>query len=187
MSMETNYLVGQLLVAMPGIEDPTFEKSVIYMCAHTEEGAMGLCINRLEDAITFDDLLVQLEIDPGDAPPIEIHMGGPVQSGRGFVLHTTEYVQPTSLLVDDDVALTATVDVVEAIATGRGPQRCLMALGYSGWGPGQLEDEMVGNGWLTVPADPDIVFDLEHETKWSRALKKIGIDPMTLSARAGHA
>ncbi len=181
-------LVGQLLVAMPGMQDPRFAKTVIYMCAHNAEGAMGLVVNRIIESITFPDLLKQLGIEPvniGDK--INVHFGGPVETGRGFVLHSPDYRQDGTLIVAGTVALTATIDILRAIAAGGGPKRHLLALGYSGWGPGQLDGEIRANGWLTVPADDDLVFGPDQEVKWNQAMAKIGIDPRMLSVSAGSA
>ena len=182
------YLSGQLLVAMPGMEDPRFVKTVIYMCAHNEDGAMGLVINRAIESLTFPDLLEQLGIETvvPDAP-INIQFGGPVESGRGFVLHSSDYSQDVTMVVDNDVALTATIDILKAIAVGDGPRQRLLALGYSGWGPGQLDSEIKRNGWLHVDADKELVFGLDLDGKWERAMRKIGIDPCVLSGEAGHA
>jgi putative transcriptional regulator len=185
---EENYLSGQLLVAMPGLQDPRFAKTVIYLCAHNADGAMGLVVNREIDAISFPDLLEQLDIEPsGDVEPIRVHFGGPVESGRGFVLHSPDYVQDTTMVVDAEVALTATIDILKAIAGGSGPRRRLLALGYAGWGPGQLDTEIKANGWLHVAADADLVFGADLEGKWQRAMGKLGIDPRMLSDEAGHA
>ena len=182
------YLSGQLLVAMPGMEDPRFVKTVIYMCAHNEDGAMGLVINRAIELLTFPDLLEQLEIGPVDSDArINIQFGGPVESGRGFVLHSSDYSQDVTMVVDSDVALTATIDILKAIAVGDGPSQRLLALGYSGWGPGQLDAEIKRNGWLHVDADKELVFGLDLDGKWERAIRKIGIDPRMLSGEAGHA
>jgi len=181
-------LTGQLLIAMPGMGDPRFQRSVIYMCAHGEEGAMGLVVNKLFGAITFRDLVEQLDAEiaePEVNPPV--HYGGPVESGRGFVLHSTDYLREGSLLVDDDVALTATIDILRAMAEGRGPKRSLLLLGYAGWGPGQLDSEIQANGWLNVPCDDSLLFDGDLEGKWRRSIAKIGVDLSTLSAEAGHA
>jgi putative transcriptional regulator len=186
-SSETD-LVGQLLVAMPQMADPRFARSVIYLCAHSAEGAMGLVVNRLIDSLSFDSLLEQLgmtaQVDHGDLP---IHFGGPVEASRGFVLHSTDYVQDSTLLIDDEVALTATIDVLRAIAGGTGPAERVLALGYAGWGAGQLDREIQDNGWLLVPADRELVFGRDHDTKWARALAKLGIDLSLLSTEAGHA
>ena len=182
------YLSGQLLVAMPGMEDPRFVKTVIYMCAHNEDGAMGLVINRAIESLTFPDLLEQLGIETVDPDArINIQFGGPVESGRGFVLHSSDYSQDVTMVVDNDVALTATIDILKAIAVGDGPRQRLLALGYSGWGPGQLDAEIKRNGWLHVDADKELVFGLDLDGKWERAIRKIGIDPRMLSGEAGHA
>ncbi|MEK9722080.1 MAG: YqgE/AlgH family protein [Rhodospirillaceae bacterium] len=182
------FLVGQLLVAMPGMTDPRFEKSVIYMCAHNSDGAMGLVVNRPIDSLTFPELLEQLEIDPvGCGEPIKVLFGGPVEQARGFVLHSPDYLQDASLVVDENVALTATVDILRAIADGSGPHNCLLALGYAGWGPGQLDMEIKSNGWLNVDADEELVFGGDLDDKWEKAMAKIGIDPRMLSDDVGHA
>ena len=183
-----DFLTGQLLIAMPAMEDPRFAQSVIYLCAHTPEGAMGLVLNRPLQRPKFDDLLRQLEVAP--VPParrIRLCAGGPMDNARGFVLHTTDWTGEGSLRVDDGVALTASLDVLKAIAEGRGPREGLLALGYAGWGPGQLDAEIQQNAWLSVPADETIVFDGDHDTKWRRALAKLNIDPLLLSGAAGHA
>lgn len=186
--IDNTYLAGQLLVAMPGMRDPRFARTVVYMCAHNADGAMGLVINRTIDSLTFPDLLAQLGIEQaGVGEPINIHFGGPVESGRGFVLHSADYVQEATMLVDREIALTATVDILKAIASGTGPKHRLLALGYAGWGPGQLDAEIKANGWLTVAADQDLVFGPNLEEKWYRAMRKIGIDPRMLSEDAGHA
>ncbi|GAB6054498.1 YqgE/AlgH family protein [Magnetospira thiophila] len=181
-------LSGQLLVAMPGIGDPRFERSVIYICAHGPEGAMGLVINRVMDSFTLPDLLEQLDIDPiGVDERIRVHVGGPVDTGRGFVLHSADYFQDSTLRVDGDIALTATVDILRAIAHGHGPDRSLLALGYAGWGPGQLDDEILANGWLNLPGDSRLIFDPDTDHKWEQALARLGIDSSLLSLEAGHA
>jgi putative transcriptional regulator len=181
-------LVGHLLVAMPGMRDPRFTRTVIYMCAHNHDGAMGLVINRTLESLSFTDLLSQLGIDPsGVADPIVVHFGGPVETGRGFVLHSPDYVQDSTMMVADGVALTATVDILKAIASGAGPRRHLLALGYAGWGPGQLDSEILANGWLHVSADENLIFGPDLEAKWGAAMAKIGIDPRMLSDVAGHA
>jgi putative transcriptional regulator len=177
-----------LLVAMPGMQDPRFIKSVIYMCAHNSDGAMGLVINRLIESLSFPDLLAQLGIESvGIGDQIKIHFGGPVESSRGFVLHSSDYRRDATLVVDEQVALTATVDILKAIAAGGGPRHSLLALGYAGWGPGQLDDEIKANGWLHVSADDDLVFGEDMDAKWERAMAKLGIDPRMLSDSAGHA
>jgi len=187
-SHDDSYLVGQLLVAMPSMQDTRFAKTVIYMCAHNAEGAMGLVINRALDALSFPDLLEQLDIQISTAlDDVDVHFGGPVETGRGFVLHSPDYLQEGTMVVADGVALTATVEILRAIASGKGPQRHLLALGYAGWGPGQLDSEIKANGWLNVGADEVLVFDTDLNTKWERAMAKIGIDPSMLSESAGHA
>ena len=187
-SQDESYVTGQLLIAMPGMRDERFAKSVIYMCAHTEEGAMGLVLNRRLDSLTFAELISQLELDEKHlSRDVPVHFGGPVESGRGFVLHTSDYQQDATLEVVNGVALTATVDILKAIAQGKGPQKSLLALGYAGWGPGQLDMEIRANGWLQVPSDSEIIFDIEPDTKWERAIQRLGIDPRMLSDEVGHA
>jgi putative transcriptional regulator len=182
------YLTGQLLIAMPNMRDPRFARSVIYVCAHNADGAMGLVVNRLVGSVTFPDLLEQLSIEPGTAcEEIRVHFGGPVESGRGFVLHSGDYSHDSTLQVDEKMALTATVDILTDIAQGRGPRCSLLALGYAGWGPGQLDSEIQANGWLNVAADETLVFDDELDSKWERAIGKLGIDISLLSGEAGHA
>jgi putative transcriptional regulator len=180
-------LTGQLLVAMPHMADPRFARSVVYLCAHSGEGAMGLVVNRLIDSLTFESLLEQLGVEASAPADMQVHFGGPVESSRGFVLHTTDYLQDSTLLIDDEIALTATVDVLKAIAAGEGPKRRVLALGYAGWAEGQLDAEIQANGWLLVPADLDLVFGNDNETKWARSLAKIGVDLTLLSSEAGHA
>jgi putative transcriptional regulator len=181
-------LAGRLLVAMPQMADPRFARSVVYLCAHSADGAMGLVVNRLIDSLTFQNLLEQIGVEQaiaGDDMPI--HFGGPVESSRGFVLHTADYVQDSTLVIEEDIALTATIDVLKAIARGEGPERRVLALGYAGWGAGQLDAEIQANGWLLVPADLDLVFGDDNESKWQRAIASIGIDLSLLSSEAGHA
>ncbi|MGQ3488353.1 YqgE/AlgH family protein [Roseovarius pacificus] len=182
-------LTGKLLIAMPGMGDPRFEHSVIFMCAHSDEGAMGLVINKPTRDLQFKDLLEQLSIKPGpDLREMAVHFGGPVEHGRGFVLHDYGYHSSISTLdVNDDFAMTATLDILEDLAEGRGPARVIMALGYAGWGPGQLESEIAQNGWLTCDADRGLVFDTPDPEKWEGALNKLGISALTLSADAGRA
>ncbi len=188
MSEDFPCLAGQFLIAMPGMLDPRFEKAVIYLCAHSADGAMGLIVNQAIDTITFSELLDQLAIKATSADPaMKIHFGGPVEFGRGFILHTKDYLQDATLIVDDDLALTATLDILKEIATGRGPHRFLLALGYTGWGPGQLDGEIKSNGWLSVAADKDLVFDRDLSGKWSRAMETNGINPKMLSEHSGHA
>jgi putative transcriptional regulator len=185
---KTGWLTGQLLVAMPAMPDPRFQRAVIYLCSHGPNGAMGLIVNRLYGEIDFRMLLQQLNVKPvSEAADHAVHFGGPVEVGRGFVLHSPDYLREGTMRVDDNVALSATVEILQAIAEGGGPERIMMALGYTGWGAGQLDAEMQANGWLTAPADDGILFDEEIETKWERALAKIGISPTMLSGDAGHA
>ncbi|PWE32310.1 YqgE/AlgH family protein [Maritimibacter sp. 55A14] len=182
-------LDGQFLIAMPGMGDPRFERSVIFVCAHSAEGAMGLIVNKPAPDLRFSDLLEQLEIPAGrDTSAIRVHIGGPVEHGRGFVLHSNEYSSPASTLrVDDRFGMTATLDILEDISQGQGPRACLLALGYAGWGPGQLEAEIQRNGWLTCDASPDIVFGLADHEKWGAALESMGISPSFLSSDGGTA
>lgn len=193
---EVEYLDGQMLIAMPVMEDERFQRSVIYVCAHTAEGAMGIIVNHPAGSIDFPGLLMQLDIIkksdrimlPEDAEAMKVLKGGPVETARGFVLHSSDFfIQDSTLTIDDDISLTATLDILKAIAQGNGPKRAILALGYAGWAPGQLEDEIQHNGWLHCPADPDLVFGKDIEGKYERALKKIGIDLAMLSNEAGHA
>lgn len=181
-------LVGQLLVAMPGMSDPRFARTVIYMCAHSAEGAMGLVVNRALEQISLAELLQQLEIDATAVDDkVAVNFGGPVETGRGFVLHSPDYMREGTLVVTEGVSLTATIDILKAIASGSGPRRHLLALGYAGWGPGQLDSEILANGWLHVDADEELVFGPALDQKWDRAMAKLGINPMLLSDAAGHA
>ncbi|WP_406856588.1 YqgE/AlgH family protein [Alsobacter sp. KACC 23698] len=190
------FLDGQLLIAMPGMPDSRFTRTVIYVCAHSPEGAMGLVINQPAPNIEFPSLLEQLEIIPAEsgirlperAERFKVLKGGPVETGRGFVLHSSDfYIDKSTLPIDDGICLTATVDILRAIAAGEGPRDAILALGYAGWGAGQLETEINENGWLHCEPDPELVFDTGFETKYERALRKIGIDPAMLSSEAGHA
>ena len=184
----SGYLTGHVLVAMPQMEDPRFSRSVVYICAHTPDGAMGLVINKLVDSVTFPDLLEQLDLESStEDDGILVHFGGPVETGRGFVLHSSDYVQDATLVINDDVALTATVDILKAMADGNGPNSSLLALGYAGWAPGQLDLEIQANGWLTVQADNDLIFGSKLESRWELAMAKMGIDFSKLSGAAGHA
>lgn len=193
---EAEYLDGQMLIAMPVMEDERFQRSVIYMCAHSSEGAMGIIVNRPAGSIDFPGLLLQLKIIekgerimlPEGAEAMKVLRGGPVETGRGFVLHSSDFfIKDSTLPIDDEISLTATLDILKAIATGAGPKRAILALGYAGWGPGQLENELQHNGWLHCPADPELVFGKDVDGKYERALKKIGIDLGMLSNEAGHA
>lgn len=182
-------LTGKLLIAMPGMVDPRFAHSVVFMCAHSPEGAMGLILNKPTGDLHLHDLLEQLQIAPGpEMLNRPVYFGGPVESGRGFVLHERGYHSSISTLdVDEGFAMTATMDILEDLAQGRGPLKAMIALGYAGWGPGQLEGEIAQNGWLTCEADAALVFDQPDATKWEAALKTLGIDALALSADAGRA
>ncbi len=181
-------LTGQILIAMPAMTDPRFTQSVIFLCAHTPDGAMGIVLNQPLNEPRFADLLGQLGVEP--VPPareIRLTRGGPVEDNRGFVLHSADWMTDGSLEVDGAYVLTANMGILEAIAEGGGPKDGLLALGYAGWGPGQLDAEILQNGWLNAPADPQIVFDDDYKTKWQRALAKLRINPAKLSPTAGHA
>ncbi len=180
--------MGQLLIAMPMMEDPRFAHSVIYMCAHNADGAMGLVVNKELESLSFSELLEQVGIDV--QPPekqIRVHFGGPVETGRGFVLHTADYDQGGTLTVDDAFAVTASIDILRDIVSGTGPGRSLLALGYAGWGPGQLDAEIQANGWLHAPAEPSLVFAADVDAKWQKAIAALGIDPTMLAGQSGHA
>ncbi|WP_246041416.1 YqgE/AlgH family protein [Peteryoungia ipomoeae] len=187
-------LDGQLLIAMPGMENGDFARSVVYICAHSDAGAMGFIINRPQP-VTFADLLLHLElIDRNDAIMLPDHArqfpiqcGGPVDQSRGFVLHSDDYLSDSSIPVSDDISLTATLDIVRAISDGRGPRHATMMLGYAGWGPGQLEQEIARNGWLHCAATEDLIFDRFLDDKYDRALAMMGINPAMLSMDVGHA
>lgn len=189
MDLPESTFSGQLLIAMPGMGGGSFSRSVVYLCAHSEDGALGLIVNKPTPEIRFRDLLEQIGIPVGGAVrDIRVHFGGPVEQARGFVLHSPDYTAgEATLAVDESVSMTASVDVLQAIARGEGPESSMMALGYAGWGPGQLESEIAQNGWLTAPARSDIVFGRANEHKWSAALKSLGIDPLNLSSSAGRA
>lgn len=187
-SKAENGFVGQVLLAMPAMSDPRFERAVIYMCAHNDDGAMGIVINKPFDSINFRELLGELDIPTtAAAENIPVHFGGPVENQRGFVLHSKEYSQPETLLVDDRVGLTATVRVLRDLASGDGPERSILALGYAGWGPGQLESEIQQNAWLTVPAREEFLFEITNDEKWERAFNSIGVDLSVLSGSSGRA
>lgn len=189
MNICSTFLQGQLLIAMPGMGDLRFERAVIFLCSHSRDGAMGLIINKPAPELSFSDLLAQLKISAQtDLRGNRVHLGGPVEHGRGFVLHSADYsAADSSLHVSPDFSMTATVDILQDIARGEGPQRALLALGYSGWGPGQLESEIQANGWLTAPADLELVFGVSDAVKWADALRSISIDPRLLSAEGGRA
>jgi len=191
-----NYLDGQLLIAMPGVVDGNFARTLVYLCAHSGDGAMGIIVNQPAPKLSFRELLVQLNIIPDDeaimltepAATMKVHRGGPVETGRGFVLHSSDYfIENSTLPIDDDVCLTATLEILKAIADGRGPDQAMLALGYAGWAPGQLEREIQANGWLTCRADRDLLFNPDMDAKYTMALQRLGIDPGLLSTEAGHA
>jgi putative transcriptional regulator len=190
------YLDGQMLIAMPAMSDERFTRAVIYVCAHSTEGAMGIIVNQPAQNIKFPDLLVQLEVIPaaeriqlpGRAEDVKVLKGGPVETGRGFVLHSADFfIENSTLPIDEGICLTATLDILKAIARGNGPASAILALGYAGWAPGQLEHEIQQNGWLHCAADPELIFGQDTDTKYEKALRKIGIDPGMLSSESGHA
>ena len=200
--IKTTYLNGQLLLAMPNMTDPRFDHSVIYICSHNEDGAMGLVINATAVDIDFPELLDQLDIDnnsdlglstdtsylsPKAQEEIILHSGGPVEMGRGFILHTADYVQESTLVISETVALTATIDILSAIAQGNGPKDYIITLGYTGWGKGQLEDEIMRNSWLHIEPDEQLLFHTDIDLKWSRAMAKLGVDITMLSSDVGNA
>ena len=193
---DTGYLDGQMLVAMPTMGDDRFARTVIYLCAHSAEGAMGIVLNKPAADLSFPDLLVQLDIIPAgnairlprEAERMPVLMGGPVETSRGFVLHTPDFfIDQSTLPIDDEICLTATIDILRAIAHGNGPSNAVLALGYAGWSPGQLESEIQANGWLNCPADPTLIFGNGLDSKYDLALAKMGIDLAMLSSQAGHA
>ncbi|HEV7324372.1 MAG TPA: YqgE/AlgH family protein [Bosea sp. (in: a-proteobacteria)] len=191
-----SYLDGQCLIAMPGMSDSRFARSVVYLCAHSEDGAMGIIVNKPAADTRFPELLVQLDVIPPDqairlpsqAEKMKVLRGGPVETKRGFVLHSADFfLESATLPIDDGICLTATLDILRAIAVGTGPENAVLALGYAGWGAGQLESEIQSNGWLHCAADQALLFDDALDTKYARALNKLGIDPAFLSKDAGHA
>lgn len=193
---ERGYLDGQMLIATPGMSDERFAKSVIYVCAHSSEGAMGIIVNQPAKHISFPDLLVKLDVIPAtdliQLPPraggVRVLKGGPVETERGFVLHSADFfIENSTLPIDQGICLTATLDILKAIAKGAGPESALLALGYAGWAPGQLDNEMQQNGWLHCPADPSLLFSTNVEEKYELAMRKIGIRPGMLSSDVGHA
>jgi len=190
------YLDGQMLIAMPSMRDERFSRSLIYVCAHSSEGAMGIIVNQLASNVNFPDLLVQLEVIPAAdviqlpqrAGTVKVLKGGPVETGRGFVLHSADFfIENSTLPIDDGICLTATLDILKAIARGDGPASAVLALGYAGWAPGQLENEIQENGWLHCAADSELIFGTDNDGKYEKALKKLGIHLGMLSSEAGHA
>ncbi len=193
---EPSYLDGQMLIAMPAMSDERFARAVIYVCAHSDEGAMGIVVNQPAQNLRFPDLLVQLEVIPAEerielpteAEGVKVLKGGPVETGRGFVLHSADFfIENSTLPIDDGICLTATLDILKAIAHGSGPASAILALGYAGWAPGQLEQEIQQNGWLHCAADSELIFGSDVAHKYELALRKIGIDLSHLSSEAGHA
>jgi putative transcriptional regulator len=183
-----DYLRGKLLLAMPNMGDPRFERSVICLCEHSEQGAMGIIVNQPAEHIAFPELMDQLQIPaPPDCASVGVYTGGPVEPNRGFVLHSADYLHDTSLIVSELVALSATVDILKALVHGLGPRHSLLALGYAGWGPGQLEAEIQENAWLHTEVHPDLLFGADPALKWPLAMAKLGIDLSMLSTQAGHA
>ncbi|MTI00579.1 YqgE/AlgH family protein [Roseibium sp. RKSG952] len=189
-------LEGKFLIAMPNMADGRFENSVIYMCSHSDQGAMGLVLNQVARHLSLKDLLLQLDILndetairlPSKVSNMNVFKGGPVEVERGFVLHSDDYVlEQSTLEIANGVCLTATLEILKAIADGSGPEHAILALGYSGWAPGQLEKEIQANGWLTSDADKAILFDTEFDNKWHKALSALGVDPAMLYGEAGHA
>jgi putative transcriptional regulator len=192
----SGFLDGHFLIAMPSMADKRFARSVVYVCAHSGDGAMGIVINKLAEEVSFRDLLVQLDIVqarnepdlPGGVDKVRVHRGGPVETGRGFVLHSGDFfLENATLPIQEGVCLTATLEILRAIAEGRGPDKALLALGYAGWAPGQLEAEIQANGWLHSQANGGILFDDDIDAKYDRALATIGIEAAMLSTDAGHA
>ena len=190
------YLDGQMLIAMPAMRDERFARSLIYVCAHSSEGAMGIVVNQPAENIKFPDLLVQLDVIPAaeliqlprKAGTVKVLKGGPVETGRGFVLHSSDFfIEHSTLPIDNGICLTATLDILKAIAHGNGPQSAVLALGYAGWAPGQLENEITENGWLNCDADSDLIFGANVEGKYEQAMRKLGVDLGKLSSEAGHA
>src|SRR6186713_3303473 len=190
------FLDGQMLIASPGMQDERFSRSLIYICAHSSEGAMGIVVNQPAPHISFSDLLVKLDVIPKaemiELPPragdVTVLKGGPVETERGFVLHSADFfIENSTLPIDEGVCLTATLDILKAIARGNGPASAILALGYAGWAPGQLEQEIQQNGWLHCAADPELIFGTDVGAKYDRALRKIGIDLGMLSSESGHA
>ena len=188
---QPNFLSGKLLLAMPGMADPRFERAVIAMCVHDENGAVGIGIGHKRAGITFRGLLRQLDLEPGAAPDCAVHHGGPVEPGRGFVLHSTDWGGQDSIQVNGEsgkiFAMTGTVDILRAIAEGKGPSRWIAALGYAGWGEGQLEEEMTRHGWFAARSDSHILFDMPTDERWAAAFKAEGIDPRLLASETGAA
>ena len=188
-STGAEFLDGQILIAMPGMQDPRFHRSLVYLCAHSADGAMGLIVNKRADDLKLKDLFGRLGIPIGSGIARKpVHYGGPVERGRGFVLHSSDYhSDDATRQVDDATSMTATLDILHAMATDRGPDHAIIALGYAGWAPGQLEAELQANGWLACPADEGLLFGTDEDSKWDKALAKIGVHPAMLSSTGGRA
>jgi putative transcriptional regulator len=188
---QPSFLSGKLLLAMPGMADPRFERAVIAMCVHDENGAIGVGVGHKRSGITFRGLLRQLEIEPGEAPDCAVHHGGPVEPGRGFVLHSADWGGQDTLQINGDhgqlFAMTGTIDILRAIADGRGPSQWIVALGYAGWGEGQLDEEMTRHGWFPARGEPKILFETPTDERWGAAFKAEGIDPRLLASETGAA
>lgn len=185
---QSNFLSGHCLIATPAMEDARFERALVFICAHSKEGAMGIMVNRKIEQVTFSDLLEQLELFPSkDILINDVLYGGPVETVRGFVVHSSDYRQSGTLIVNDHIALTATVDILKELANGKGPKQALIALGYAGWAPEQLENELKQNTWLSLPADHELLFNTPLEKRWETAYSKIGINPLMLSSLGGNA
>jgi putative transcriptional regulator len=187
---------GQMLIAMPGMRDERFQRSVIYICGHSDEGAMGIVINNRTPSMTFRDLLVQLDLIEADQAirlprrlsHAHVLKGGPVETSRGFVLHSADFaIENVTQTIDTGICMTATLDILRAIAKDEGPRSAILALGYAGWSAGQLEREIAANGWLHCDGDPDLLFSEDIDSKYTRAMNKLGIDPLMLSSDAGRA
>ena len=181
------FLTGQFLLAMPGIGDPRFEHAVIAMCAHDEEGALGIGIGETIDGLGLHELLKQFDIEPGMAPDVAVHFGGPVEPRRGFVVHSTDWSGQDTIDVAGRWALSGTIDVLRAIAEGNGPSRWLVALGYAGWGEGQLDQELTRHGWFNTPAHTGLLYDVEADDRWAKGFATAGIDPRMLASSTGTA
>ena len=188
MSTTHTYLEGQLLIAMPLMMDPRFERSVVFICSHSADGAMGIVVNKPINSLSFPELLKQLEIKTNVCnEKIQVYFGGPVEGARGFVLHSSDYTKDSTVLIKNELALSANVDILKAIAEGKGPKNSLLALGYAGWSAGQLDQEIQENGWLTIAANKEIIFHKDNKIKWKSAAASLGVDIRKLSSDFGHA
>ncbi len=183
----TPFMTGQFLLAMPGIGDSRFDRAVIAMCAHDDEGALGIGLGVAIESLRFHDVLQQLEIDPGAAPDVAVHLGGPVEPRRGFVIHTRDWGGADTIDVAGRWALSGTIDILRAIAAGTGPSRWLVALGYAGWGAGQLDGELTRHGWLNVTGDEGLLYDTHADHRWAAGFASAGIDPRLLASTTGTA